>query len=50
MEAIITFEERAAFPHSDRACCSILAQTELHEKQGDTREEEHDEVGDEKHT
>lgn len=45
-----TFEERTALPDSDGTRGSILAQAELHEEQRHSREEEHDEVRDEKHT
>lgn len=50
MEPIITFEQRAAFPHSDGPGGSILAQAQLHEEEWNTSNNEHDEVGDEKHT
>lgn len=46
----ITFEQGAAFPHSDGASGSILAQTQLHEEEWDARKKKHYEVGDEKHT
>lgn len=47
---VVTFEQRAAFPHHDGTGCSILAQTQLHEEERHAREKEHDEVRDEKHT
>ncbi len=45
-----TFEEGTALPDGDGTRGSILAQTELHEEERHSREEEHDEVWDEKHT
>lgn len=45
-----TFEEGTALPDGDGTRGSILAQTELHEEERHSREEEHDEVRDEKHT
>lgn len=45
-----TFEEGTALPDGDGTRSSILAQAELHEEERHSREEEHDEVWDEKHT
>ncbi len=45
-----TFEEGTALPDGDGTRGSILTQTELHEEERHSREEEHDEVWDEKHT
>ena len=50
MDSCVTFKERATLPYSDGASSSILAQTQLHEEQRHTSEEEHYEVRYEKHT
>lgn len=45
-----TFEKRTALPDHDRTRSSVLAQTELHEEERHSREEQHDEVRNEEHT